>query len=134
MWTHYAQDRSWSARLQSSTFSSLVAARHYFIWKAITHPSEGHNSSIQSAIEVNEYLMESLFSKISNRIDITSISHQQDLQIIKTRADISIEYYDIVVGLAINHRWDLGPSGSTPQPCGEHLKYVQECTSSLPPP
>jgi hypothetical protein len=28
---------------------------------------EGHNSSIQSAIEVNEHLMESLFDKLSNR-------------------------------------------------------------------
>ena len=42
---------------------------------------EGHNSSIRSAIEVNEHLMESLFDKLSNRSGSISISHQQGLQI-----------------------------------------------------
>jgi hypothetical protein len=35
---------------------------------------EGHNSSIRSAIEVSEHLMESLFDKISNRSGPISIS------------------------------------------------------------
>jgi hypothetical protein len=38
---------------------------------------EGHNSSIRSAIEVNEHLMESLF--VSNISGPTSISHWQGL-------------------------------------------------------
>jgi hypothetical protein len=42
---------------------------------------EGHNSSIQSTIKVNEHLMESLFDKLSNRSSPISISHQQGLQI-----------------------------------------------------
>jgi hypothetical protein len=45
---------------------------------------ETHNSSIRSAIEVNENLMERLFDKLSNRIGPTSISHWQDLEIIET--------------------------------------------------
>jgi hypothetical protein len=48
---------------------------------AVLH-SKGHNSSIQSAIEVNEHLMERLFDKLSNRSGPTSISRQQGLQII----------------------------------------------------
>jgi hypothetical protein len=40
---------------------------------------EGYNSSIQSAIKVNEHLME-----LSNRSSPTSISHWQDLPIIET--------------------------------------------------
>ena len=34
---------------------------------------EGHNSSIRSAIEVNEHLMESLFDKLSNKSSPISI-------------------------------------------------------------
>jgi hypothetical protein len=44
---------------------------------------EGHNSSIRSAIEVNEHLMERLFDKLSNISGSTLISRWQDLQIMK---------------------------------------------------
>ena len=37
---------------------------------------EGYNSSIRSAIEVNEHLMESLFDKLSNRSGPISISRR----------------------------------------------------------
>ena len=37
---------------------------------ALLH-SEGHNSFTQSVIEANEYTMESLFDKISNRLGFT---------------------------------------------------------------
>jgi hypothetical protein len=46
-----------------------------FIGSPIVLHWEGHNSSIRSAIEVNEHLMESLFDKLSNRSGPTSISH-----------------------------------------------------------
>jgi hypothetical protein len=50
---------------------------------AVIH-CEGHNSSIRSAIEVNEHLMERLLDNISNRSGPTSISYCQGLQIIET--------------------------------------------------
>jgi hypothetical protein len=49
---------------------------------AVLH-CEGHNSSIRSAIEVNEHLTESLFDKLSNRSSPISISHCQGLKIVK---------------------------------------------------
>jgi hypothetical protein len=45
---------------------------------------EGHNSSIWSAIVVNEHLIESLLDKLSNKSCPISISHRQGHQIIKT--------------------------------------------------
>jgi hypothetical protein len=54
-----------------------------FIGSPIVLHWEGHNSSIRSAIEVNEHLMERLFDKISNRSGPTSISYWQGLRIIK---------------------------------------------------
>jgi hypothetical protein len=55
-----------------------------FVGSPIVLHWEGHNSSIRSAIEVNEHLMESLFDKLSNRSGPTSISHWQGLEIIET--------------------------------------------------
>jgi hypothetical protein len=55
-----------------------------FVNSPIVPHWEGHNSSIRSAIEVNEHLMEILFDKLSNRSGPTSISHWQGLQIIET--------------------------------------------------
>jgi hypothetical protein len=55
-----------------------------FIGSPIVLHWEGHNSSIRSAIEVNDHLMESLFDNISNRSGPTSISYWQGLQIIET--------------------------------------------------
>jgi hypothetical protein len=55
-----------------------------FVGNPIVLHWEGHNSSIQSAIEVNEHLMESLFNKLLNRSGLTSISHWQGLEIIET--------------------------------------------------
>jgi hypothetical protein len=54
-----------------------------FVGSPIVLHWEGHNSSIRSAIEVNEHLMEILFDKLSNRSSPTSISHWQGLQIIR---------------------------------------------------
>jgi hypothetical protein len=45
----------------------------WFVASRIVLHWEGHNSSIQSVIEVNEHLMESLFDKLSNRSGPTSI-------------------------------------------------------------
>jgi hypothetical protein len=65
---------------------------------------EGHNSSIQSAIKVNEHLME-----LSNRSGPTSISHWQDLQIIETFYRYFCRVLRRRCGLVI-HTWDPGPS------------------------
>jgi hypothetical protein len=66
---------------QSASTSKL---NFRFVGSPIVLHWEGHNSSIRSAIEVNEHLMKSLFDKISNRFGPTSISHWQGLQIIET--------------------------------------------------
>jgi hypothetical protein len=55
-----------------------------FVGSPIVLHWEAHNSSIRSAIEVNEHLMERLFDKLSNRSGPTSISHWQGLEIIET--------------------------------------------------
>jgi hypothetical protein len=57
---------------QSASTSKL---NFRFVGDPIVLHWEGHNSSIRSAIKVNEHLMESLFDKISNRFGPTSISH-----------------------------------------------------------
>jgi hypothetical protein len=46
-----------------------------FIGSPIVLHWEGHNSSIRSAIEINEHLMESLFDNLSNRYGSISILH-----------------------------------------------------------
>jgi hypothetical protein len=61
---------------QSASPSKL---NFWFIGSPIVLHWEGHNSSIWSAIEVNEYLMESLSDKISNRSSPTSIPCRQGL-------------------------------------------------------
>jgi hypothetical protein len=75
---------------------------------AVLH-GEGHNSSIWSAIEVNEHLMERLFDKLSNRSGPTSISHCQGLQIIETFCRYFCRVLRHRRGLII-HTWDLDPS------------------------
>jgi hypothetical protein len=74
---------------------------------------KGHNSSIWSAIEVNEHLMKSLFDKLSNISSLISISHQQDLQTIKIFCrcfcwDLHCRHRLVI------HPWDPGPSETTP--------------------
>ena len=71
----HEQDRSWSAS------SSNINSR--FIGSPTVLRGEGHNSSMRSAIEVNEYFMKSLFDKLSNRSGPTSISRWHGFQIIK---------------------------------------------------
>jgi hypothetical protein len=85
-----------------------------FIGSTIVLHWEGHNSSIQSAIEVNENLMESLFDKIPNRSGPTSISHWQGLQIIETFCRYFCQVLRRRRRLVI-HTWDPGPSWSMPQ-------------------
>jgi hypothetical protein len=70
---------------------------------------EGHNSSIRSAIEVNEHLMERLFDKLSNKSSPTSMSCWQGLQIIKTFCRYFYRVLRHRHGLVI-HTWDPGPS------------------------
>jgi hypothetical protein len=94
---------------------------------------EGHNSSIRSAIEVNEHFMERLFDKLSNRSGSTLISHRQGLQIIK----IFYHYFcwelqhhrELVI-----HTWDPGPSGNTPQGLEEPTKEALGRHTPWPPP
>jgi hypothetical protein len=105
----------------------------WFVGSPIVFHREGHNSSIQSAIEVNEHLMESLFDKLSNRSSLTSISHWQGLQIIKTFCHYFCQVLRRCRGLVI-HTWDPGPSWSTPQEDGEHLRNAQGCSPPWPPP
>jgi hypothetical protein len=61
---------------QSTSPSKL---NFWFVGSPIVLHWKSHNSSIRSAIEVNEHLMESLFDKISNKSGLTSISRQQAL-------------------------------------------------------
>jgi hypothetical protein len=104
-----------------------------FVGSPIMLHCEGHNSSIRSAIEINEHLMESLFDKLSNISGPTSISHWQGLQIIETFCCYFCRLLRRRHGLVI-HTWDLGLSWSTPQEDGEHLRDVQGRPPSWPPP
>jgi hypothetical protein len=101
--------------MSQSASSSKLNFR--FVGSPIVFHWKGHNSSIRSAIEVNEHLIESLFDKLSNRYSPTSISHWQDIQII----EIFCRYFYRVLrrrrGLVI-YTWDPGPSWSTPQEDG----------------
>jgi hypothetical protein len=99
---------------------------------AVLH-CEGHNSSIWSAIEVNEKLMEILFDNHSNRSSPTSISHWQGLQIIETFCRYFCRVLRHRRRLVI-HTWDPGPSWSTPQEDGEHLSDAQGRPPPWPPP
>jgi hypothetical protein len=80
-----------------------------FIGSLIVLHWEGHNSSIRSAIEVNEHLMERLFDKLSNRSSPISISHCQCLQIIETFCRYFCRVLRRRHRLVI-HTWDPGPS------------------------
>ena len=64
---HHAQDQLWSA-ISSKPNIRLVGNPTVLHW-------EDHNSPIQSAIEISENSMESLFDKLLNRSSPTSISH-----------------------------------------------------------
>ena len=70
---------------------------------------EGHNSSIRSAIEVNEHLMENLFDKISNRSGPISISRRKGLQITNIFCRYFWRELHCRHGL-VRHPWDPGPS------------------------
>jgi hypothetical protein len=92
-----------------SQSASPLKLNFRFVGSPIVLHWEGHNSSIRSAIEVNEHLMKSLFDKISNRSGPTSISHWQGLQIIKT----FFRYFCRVLRrhrMLVIHTWDPGPS------------------------
>jgi hypothetical protein len=115
---------------QSSSPSKL---NFWFVGSPIVLHSEGHNSSIWSVIEVNEHLMESLFDKLSNISGPTSISHWKGLQIIETFCRYFYRVLRCRHGLVI-HTWDPGPSWSTPQEDGEHLRDAQGRPPPWPPP
>jgi hypothetical protein len=104
-----------------------------FIGSPIVLYWEGHNSSIWSAIEVNEHLMERLFDKPSNRSGPTSISHWQGLQII----EIFCRYFCRVLRRRrrlVIHTWDPDPSWSMSQEDREHLRDAQGRPPPWPPP
>jgi hypothetical protein len=100
---------------------SLSKLNFRFVGSPTVPHWEGHNSSIRSAIEVNEHLMESLFDKLSNRSGPISISRRQGLQIINIFCRYFWRELHYRHGL-VRHPWDLGPSWSTPQEDGEHLR------------
>ena len=94
---------------------------------------EGHNYFIQSEFKVHEHLMESLFDKVWNRFGPTSISCQQGLKIIKTFYGCFCRVLRRRRGHVI-HTWDPGPSWSTPQENGEHLRDAQGRPPTWSPP
>jgi hypothetical protein len=112
-WIQHAKDRSGSA----SSWKSNIR----FVDSPTVPHREGHDSSIRTAMEVNEHLMECLFDDLSNRSSPTSIIHWQGLQIIKTYYQRSRQVLWRRCGLVIN-TWGPGPSWSTPQPCVEHTR------------
>jgi hypothetical protein len=124
VWICHEQDRSWSASSSKSKIRFVGSPK-------VLH-CEGH-SSIRSATKVNEHLMEILFDKLSNRSGLTSISCWQGLQIIKTFCRCFGRVLRRHRGLVI-HTWVLGPSWSTPQEDGEHLRDAQGCPPPWPPP
>jgi hypothetical protein len=107
-----------------SQIASPLKLNFLFVGSLAVLHCECHNSSIRSAIEVNEHLMERLFDNLSNRSSPTSISHWQGLQIIKT-------FYRYFCRMLRHHRglviytWDPGPSWSTPREDGEHIRDSQ---------
>ena len=125
VWICHEQDRFWSA---SSSKSNIR-----FVGRPIVLHCEGHNSSIRSAIEVNEHLMERLFDKLSNRSGPALISRRQGLQIIKTFCRYFYRVLRHPRGL-VNHTWDPGPSWSMPQEDGEHQRDAQRRPPPWPPP
>jgi hypothetical protein len=80
-----------------------------------------HNSSIRSAMEVNEHMIERLFDKLSNRSSSTLISRRQGLQLMKIFYRCFCWELQRHRGHVI-HTWDPDPSGSTPQGLGEPTK------------
>jgi hypothetical protein len=104
-----------------------------FVGSPIVLHREGHNSSIRSAIEVNEHLMERLFDKLSNRSSPISILYWQCLQITETFC----RYFCRVLWRRrrlVIHTWGPDPSWSMPQEDGEHLRNVQGCPPTWSPP
>jgi hypothetical protein len=97
-----------------------------FVGSPIVLHWEDHNSSIRSAIEVNEHL-------ISNRSGPTSISHWQGLEIIETFRRYFCRVLQRRRGLVI-YTWDPAPSWSTPQEDEEHLRDAQGRPPPWPPP
>jgi hypothetical protein len=93
--------------------ASSSKLNHRFVGNPTVLQWEGHNSSIRSAIEVNEHLMEILFNNLSNRSGPISISHWQGLKIIKILCHYFCQELHCHHGL-VSHPWDPGPSGSTP--------------------
>ena len=85
---------------------------------------EGHTSFVQSEFEVHEHLMESLFHELSNGSGLTTRSSRQGLQTITTSCHCFCQKLYCRRGLDI-HPWDPGPSWSTLQSCGEHLRDAQ---------
>jgi hypothetical protein len=117
--------------VSQSTSSSKLNFR--FVGSPIVLHWKDHNSSIRSAIEVNEHLMERLFDKLSNRSGPTSISHRQGLQIIETFCHCFYRVLRHRRGLVI-HTWDPSLSWSTPQEDGKHLRDAQGHPPPWPPP
>jgi hypothetical protein len=99
-----------------------------FVGSPIVLHWEGHNSSIRSAIEVNEHLMEILFDLVPPQYHIGKASKS---------FETFCHYFCRVLrrrrGLVI-HTWDPGPSWSIPQEDGENLRDAQGRPPPWPPP
>jgi hypothetical protein len=115
---------------QSASSSKL---NFRFVGSPIVFHWEARNSSILSAIEANEHLIESLFDKLSNRSGPTSISHWKGLQIIETFCSYFCRVLWCHRGLVI-HTWDPGPSWSIPREDGKHIRDAQGRPPTWPPP
>jgi hypothetical protein len=108
-WIQHAQDQSWSASSSKSNIR-FVGSSTMLYW-------ESHNLSIQSTIEVNEHLMESLFDKLSNRSCPTQYHVGKASNSSRHAVDVSTGSYIVVMGLSSN----LGKLTQV----GAFLKYVE---------
>jgi hypothetical protein len=117
--------------INMSQSGSPLKLNFQFVGSLVVLHCEGHNLSIQSAIEVNEHSMERLFDKLSNRSGPTSISHWQGI------IDTFCRYFGLMLRRRcelVIHTWDPGPSWSTSQEDGEHLRDAQGRPPSWTPP
>jgi hypothetical protein len=86
--------------------ASSSKLNHRFVGSPTVLYWEGNNSSIRSAIEVNEHLMKSLFDNLSNRSSPISISCRQGLKIIKILCRYFYRELHYRHGL-VSHPWTL---------------------------
>lgn len=101
MWMKHVQQSSWCANTSKINI--------WFDSSPIILCCEGHSSFIQSVGEVHDYLMKTLFYKLANGSDITSISCWEGLKIIiKSCHCLYRRLHRLLSGLSPNNQsWDL---------------------------